>query len=150
MGSEMCIRDSIYDGDDLANATIFHQTMAVDNITILNPGIGYKNPTVVIAEIETIYGNPSANASATVTTHANGAISGITVTAVGGGYKQPRITLSEVLTEVLASNVDIGSDSFTLSSNANVLVGQNVSYSNAVLGSVKTISNNVILSLIHI
>ena len=64
---------SIYDGDDLANATLFHQTMAVDNITILNPGIGYKSPTVVIAESESIHGNPSANASATVTTHANGA-----------------------------------------------------------------------------
>ena len=66
---------SIYDGDDLANATLFHQTMAVDNITIPNPGIGYKSPTVVIAESVNPHGNPSANASiATVNPHANGAI----------------------------------------------------------------------------
>ena len=135
---------SVYDGDDLANATLFHSTIALDNVTILNPGIGYVSPTVTIVEAESRFGNPLSNATATASLHANGAVSSITVTSAGSGYKRPKITLTESLTEVLASSVELFTNELTLVSNANVLVGQQVSYSNIILGSVETVNGNVI------
>ena len=132
---------TVYDSLD-ANADIFHSVVSVDSVRILNPGIGYVNPTVVFTDAPK--NSPTNVAVATATVAANGAITAISITDSGAGYESIGISLSENITVTLSATSPVYTDTLQLVSATNARVGQTVTYNNQVVGIVSSISSNTV------
>ena len=124
---------------DVANADVRHSVFnfADAEFIIDNGGIGYVNPAVEIVDNE----GTGAGASATATVDANGTITALTLTAPGSGYSSASITVSESLEATLLQDVEVHTKELVLDSVANVRVGQTVTYSTRVLGTVESIDS---------
>ena len=133
---------SIFDELDTGNASLYHSTASLteDNssVVIVNGGIGYRAPTVVIEDAQ---GNaPTTTAVASATIGATGNVSAIAVTTGGAGYTEIHLSLTETLTETTDSNAYVGANQITFVGVTDVLVGQIVTVSSIDIGQVTSIN----------
>ena len=137
---------SVFDGLDVANATLFHSTTSLkeDNssVVITRGGIGYKTPTVVITDA---LGNlPTTTAVATASVNAAGTVTAITVSTGGAGYTEIHLALTETLTETTSSAVYVNDNKLPFVSVSNVLVGQIITIAGKDVGEVASISGTTV------
>jgi hypothetical protein len=133
--------------DDLSNtASLFHSTASLpeDNtsVAIINAGIGYKAPTVTITDAYN--NNPTTNAVATASANAQGSITAITVSNGGAGYTEINLALTETLTEQTSAVALVDTNTLSLTSVANVIVGQVVTVNNIDISEVASINGTIV------
>ena len=143
---------SVFDDLDTGNASLFHSTASLteDNtsVAIINAGIGYKSPTVTITDA---YGNnPTTTAVATASANAQGSITAITVSNGGAGYTEINLALTETLTEQTSAEAVVDSNTLSLTSVANVLVGQIVTVNNIDISEVASINGTTVTLNSHL
>lgn len=117
---------TIYDIFDAPNATIYHSTVSVDSVRILNGGIGYISPTVIFTDDP--LNAPTNVAIANAVVDSNGTVTSINVTNPGAGYNSIAISLTENITTVTTSAKSRYDDHLDLSNPALARVGQLVKY----------------------
>ena len=128
---------TIYDIFDAPNATIYHSTVSVDSVRILNGGIGYINPTVIFTDAP--LNSPTNVAVANAVVDSNGTVTSINVTNPGIGYESIRVSLEEDIATTTTSNKPIYSDHLDLSNPALARVGQLVRYGLDTVGIISNI-----------
>jgi len=131
-----------YDPHDVANANVIHSGISLSDIEIVNPGIGYVNPTLRITD-STGYG-PTTPASANVIVNSSGSITGFANVVSGSGYNSFRFTLTDDIRLTTFGDKSITENTIELLSNVNARVGQILYYNSNLLGEILDINNNTI------
>lgn len=133
---------SEYDPDD-ENVANVHLTVYADSVDVVNAGKGYVNPQVTF--VDATNNSPDTPAQATATVDANGSITAVTVTDSGAGYQSMAVLIDNDATVRLAENTEIGTNTFVVQDNSNVLLGQTAHLGDQLLGTVTSIQGNTVV-----
>ena len=126
-----------YDAADVANANVIHSGISLSNIEIVNAGVGYINPDLIIFDSPGY--SPTTDASANVVVDANGSVTGFTDIVSGSGYNTIGFRLEENINITVFGDVKETDDTITVLSSASARVGQLLTFNNNALGEIVSI-----------
>ena len=131
-----------YDVSDPANANVVHSGVSLSNIEIVNPGVGYINPSLFIFDSPGY--NPTTPASANVIVDANGSVTGFANIVSGSGYNTIGFRLEETISLTTFGNHVATDKEITLLSSASARVGQLLTSGTTNIGEIVSIDGDVI------